>query len=83
MKWTVVWTQSAERELANLWVNAADRAVVTAAGDAIDAQLRRDPFATSESRGGSKRIMMEAPLAVAYDVSPNDIMVTVWAVWTF
>ncbi len=81
MKWTVVWTRDTENELANLWLHTADRRAVTAAGDAIDAQLRRDPFATSESRGGQTRLMIESPLVVAYEVIPDDCLVSVWAVW--
>jgi hypothetical protein len=81
MKWTVIWTRDVENELAALWLGAADRPTVTMAGDAIDAQLRRDPYANSESRTGKTRIMIESPLAAAYDVSDDDCMVTVWAVW--
>jgi hypothetical protein len=81
MKWTVVWTKDAENELAKLWVDASDRDTITSAGNAVDAWLSRDPYSNSESRDGSTRVMIPAPLAVAYDVSAEDCMVTVWAVW--
>ena len=81
MTYTVVWTPAALNELADLWVNAADRADVTLASDTIDAALRIDPDAQSESRSGKTRIMIVPPLAVSYDVEDMDCLVTVWAVW--
>jgi len=81
MKWTVIWIPDVEKELAALWINAPNRVAVTQAADAVDAQLRRDPFANSESRAGQARVMIEFPLAVAYDVSDDDRLIIVWAVW--
>jgi hypothetical protein len=81
MKWTVVWTKDAEDELAALWIAALDQGTLTAAADVIEAHLRRNPYANSESRVERARVMIESPLAVAYDLSDDDCMVTVWAVW--
>lgn len=47
----------------------------------LDTELRTDPFAKSESRGGNRRIKVELPLAVYYDVPVPDRLVTVHAVW--
>ncbi len=81
MKYTVVWKPTAINELADIWTNATDRADVTAASDTIDAILRTDPYGQSESRTGPSRIMIVPPLAVSFDVSDPDCLVTVWAVW--
>jgi hypothetical protein len=81
MTFTVVWQPSCLNDLATLWTTAPDRNAVAAASDIIDAVLRKDPYAFSESRSGDSRIMLVSPLAVAYDVSPDDCLVTVWAVW--
>jgi hypothetical protein len=59
----------------------ADRDLVSVAANRIDADLGDDPYAHSESRTGSSRIMIVPPLAVGYDVSDDDRLVTVWAVW--
>ncbi len=83
MSYTVVWASGAEDGLADLWVNAPDRDAVAAAADAIDARLRRDPYAASESREGTTRVTFEAPLAVLYEVSDADRRVTVLDVWRF
>jgi len=81
MRWTVTWRSSAQNHLATLWVNAQDRSAVRAAADTIDANLARDPYAQSESRASGLRIMIVAPLAVLYEVSDDDRLVTVLAVW--
>ncbi len=81
MIFTVAYRPSATQQLAQLWNDAPDRAAMAAAANTIDADLRRDPFAKSESRSGDRRIKIEFPLAVYYDVSEEDALVTVYAVW--
>jgi len=75
-----VYLRPAENHLANAWMTAPDKAAVTAAANTIDDQLRRDPYANSESRSGDTRVMFVPPLGVAYDVNEDDCLVTVWAV---
>ena len=81
MKYTVVWRPTALQRLADLYNNAADRQSVTSAANHIDKLLGRDPLAQGESRGGPTRILLIEPLGVYYDVSEDDRLVTVWAVW--
>ena len=81
MIYTVVWMPDALDDLADIWNNATDRAAVSAASNTIDARLRRDPYGHSESRTDHSRIMIVPPLAVTYDVSDDDCLVTVWGVW--
>jgi hypothetical protein len=81
MKHTVVWQPAAERHLADLWTNAPDRNAVATAADTIDRQLSRDPLTWGEARSGPTRIMFVPPLAVLFDLSEPDRMVSVWAVW--
>ena len=84
MKYTVVWLKAAQDLLAILWMNAVDRQEVTDAANVIDAQLRRDPYAYSESRGDdNQRILLFPPLGIAFEVSDADCLVTVYAVWQF
>jgi hypothetical protein len=81
MSWTVIWRPSPQNDLAQLWLDAADRGAVRDAADAIDANLARDPYAWSESRWGQMRIMIVAPLAVLSEVDDANRLVTVLAVW--
>ena len=81
MTYTVEWLPSAEEELADLWNNAADRKDVTAAADAIDADLSSDPLSLGESRAGRTRIVFHRPLAVLFDVDAAARKVIVWDLW--
>jgi hypothetical protein len=81
MTYTVTWSRSAQNDLAELWTESADRALIAETADAIDAILKRDPYRFSESRSGNSRVMLMPPLAVAFDVSEDDRLVSVWSVW--
>lgn len=83
MKYTVVWTKSAEADLVRIWTESADRSAVTAAGNEIDARLRRDPTEAGESRESSQRTLLIEPLGVDFVVRAEDHLVAVIAVWTW
>jgi hypothetical protein len=80
MNWSALWKSSAETELARLWTESNDREAVTRAADRIDAALRTNPMSQGESRSGRTRIMFESPLAVLFDVYPEEQLVYVLAV---
>ena len=81
MKYTVVWKQAAEDELAQLWNEAADRDAVRQAADRMEKLLATQPLALGESRTGSMRIAFESPLGMFFDVSEQDRLVSVVRVW--
>lgn len=81
MNYTVVWLDSAQNHLANLWVAAPDKSALATASDAVDARLGQNPYANSRPRPVGDWIMYVAPLGVAYTVSEADRMVTVLGVW--
>jgi plasmid stabilization system protein ParE len=83
MSYTVVWTKSAEADLVRIWTESADRTAVTAAGNAIDARLRRDPTEAGESRESSRRTLLIELLGVDFVVRAEDQLVAVIAVWTW
>ena len=81
MSFTVEWRPSADDELARLWVDHPAERNQIAAAAALDTALRRDPSALGESRAGAARVACEGPLAIAFDVFPNQHRVLVKAVW--
>jgi hypothetical protein len=81
MRWTVLWKADAESDLAEFWVNATDKAAITAAANRIDVQLRRDPLNTGESRADDDRIHVEGPLGILFTVDSMDCKVYVERVW--
>ena len=83
MRYTVVWTTKAERRLAKIWLEAANKAFVTNAANEIDRLLRDDPWGCSEGREIGLRILTVAPLGVIFRVFPDDRQVKVISVWRF
>jgi hypothetical protein len=84
MNFTVEWTPTALQELADLWNTATNRTEVTAASNAIDARLARDPLSAGEAHGGIggvSRIYFHLPFAVLFDVYETNQRVVVWAIW--
>jgi plasmid stabilization system protein ParE len=81
MKYAVVWSPDAENDLAAIWVDATDRAAVTAAGDELDVILREDAHLKGESRHGRVRILFLAPLAIEFEVRRDDRIARVVFVW--
>jgi plasmid stabilization system protein ParE len=83
MKFTVVYAPEAERQLMELWLDAAARRAVTAAADAIDEILASNPIEIGESRPEGMRILFVEPLAVIFRVQVEDRIVIVTEVWRF
>ena len=77
MKWTVTYMPSAQDELATIWLDAIDREAVSVAAQEIELQLCADPLSAGESRGGKRRLIIEPPLAIDYQASPDDMLVTI------
>jgi hypothetical protein len=50
---------------------------VTAAANAIDVNLRRDPLNAGQARSGPTRILFEPPLFVLFHISEDDRLVSV------
>jgi plasmid stabilization system protein ParE len=83
MTFTVLWTPTAHRDLAELWLDAANREEVRSAADTLDSILRRDAASMGESRYGSLRVVLAAPLGVDIDVDVKRHNVWVLRVWRF
>ncbi|HVA46729.1 MAG TPA: hypothetical protein VNH11_10230 [Pirellulales bacterium] len=83
MKYHVRWSPTAEDELTDLWVDAKDRSVVSAAAAAIDHRLAANAENEGESRAAGIRILFSAPLAATYEVNPRTRQVYVAHIWRY
>ncbi len=81
MKYMVRWTPAAEQELADIWINAADRGAVTRASHAIDQMLAWNPETRGAPRFDTVRTLSVPPLVVDFDVNDQDLMVWVLSAW--
>ena len=80
MTYRVRWKNIARDQLATIWMDATDRAAVTAATQQIDAMLQADPDSRGESRPGYRRILIVLPLAVVFKVQEQEQKVIVLSV---
>lgn len=76
MPYDVDWMPPAERDLANLWLRAGDRAAVTGAQHKIDAILAADPFRGRLLSEGLY-VLRVPPLTVYYEILEKEQIVKV------
>lgn len=57
MKYTVVWRNLALQQLANIWMQAADRESVNIAVDYVDDELSNDPAQKGEDYFGDRFVL--------------------------
>jgi len=76
----VRWKEEADRQLTEIWIQADDRAEVTAAVHSLERLLKAGPSSLGESRSASDRIVFAPPLVVSFHVSDQDRLVIVLAV---
>lgn len=81
-RYTVIWVQSAQNELAELWMNAHDRRAVSAAADAIDQILALDATEQGVDLAEGLRALFVPPLKVIFSRRGEDRMVEVLRVLT-
>ena len=77
MRYTVVWTQSARDELAELLLNSSNRRAVSSAADAIDKRLSEDATAKGTEISEGLRAILAPPIRVLFAVSEQDLVVEV------
>lgn len=76
MTWTVVWHPDATNKLAEIWLQAADRAAVVRATHDIDRTLGDRPELSGVEFYGD-RLLDVAPLSVVYCFSEPDRLVKI------
>lgn len=80
MRFTVVWSLIALDQLAELWLNAADRNAVTIAQYLTDQFLLIDPDTQGVPFFGD-RLLVVPPLRVLFSINVMDMQVVVEQVW--
>jgi hypothetical protein len=83
MRYTVLWTPTAENDLADLWLQGPDRDAIRSAADTLDDLLRFDAHSRGESRYESLRVVLAAPLGVDIEVDQDNRTVRVLRAWRY
>jgi mRNA-degrading endonuclease RelE of RelBE toxin-antitoxin system len=76
-RYTVVWPQSALEELADIWINSAQRNAVTSALAEIDRELAEDAPRKGLELSEGLRACYAEPLRVLFAVRDDDRIVEV------
>ena len=76
-RYTVVWSQQAIDNLAQLWVEGTDRNEIAEAGNAIDRELAVDPANKGIAVRECLRSLSVPPLRVLFEVEEPDRLVKV------
>lgn len=79
MKFTVVWTEDAEEELARVWFRSTRQQRITEASNTIDKELKIDAH-TKGTQKDIDRVLTIRPLAVLYHVNLEDRLVRVLSI---
>jgi hypothetical protein len=79
-RYTVVWVPSAEKKLAQLWLDAEDPDQVRAASDYLDAVLATNPHSLGMESSAGLRAAKVGCLLVLYRVYTLDRQVKVMAI---
>ena len=82
MRYQVAWGPKAEQMLADIWLAASNRTVVTQASAWLERELGYRPLQIGESRTSSvQRVAFCPPLGVEYEVIEDDKRVVVQGVF--
>jgi hypothetical protein len=76
-RYTVTWLKEVEGDLARLWIGAPDRHSVSAAADAIDADLAREAERKGTPVSEGLQSLYVSPLYVLFTVREADCLVEV------
>ncbi len=76
-RYTVVWVQSVEDELVEIWLAAQDRNAIAAATHAIDLELGTDADSKGDDVAEGLRSLNVPPLRIIFTVSKDDRLVEV------
>jgi len=76
-RYTVVWHDDAQNQLAEIWMNVSDRQSVTLAANAIDRQLADDASTKGTAVEGDLRLAIVPPLRLLFAVSQADRLVRI------
>ena len=82
MSYTVTWSTDAESELAEAWLDAADRTDFSRAAAELEDELCLTPFRVGAQRASSvNRYASRPPIGIVFDIVEDDKKVIVQACW--
>ena len=82
MKYTIEYTLDADNELAEVWLQANDRLLITRSMAMLERDLAFDPFAQGHARHSPlQRIAMFGYVGAFYEIIPDDYNVIIQGIF--
>lgn len=82
-RYTVVWSDAAQDQLAQFWIDAVNRTAITQAAHSIDRELSSDPESKGQSVSEDLRSFDAPPLRALFTVAEQSQSVQVIMVRLF
>jgi hypothetical protein len=76
-EWTVVWEESAEIKLGNIWFGTGQSPKVTEASHQVDKALKADPHRHGKALAEGLMVIERPPLRAIFTISDDDRLVRV------
>jgi mRNA-degrading endonuclease RelE of RelBE toxin-antitoxin system len=80
IKYTVTWRESAQQDLARIWLDSSDRRQITTATNEIDRTLGRDALEKGMILSQFSRELIVEPIKVLFTVNDDDRIVEIFKV---
>jgi hypothetical protein len=81
MKYTIVWTDKATNELAEIWLQSANRSAVTDATNTLDRVLADNPLSDRHEVFRGFGTAIRVPVGVDFGVDARNRLVIVISAW--
>jgi hypothetical protein len=72
IRYTVVWREDVQNDLAGLWLDSPSRQQITAAADRIDAELLNDAHLKGEALAAGGKLLACPPLVARFRIDEGD-----------
>jgi hypothetical protein len=79
----VIFRPQADRDLVDLWLESENQRAITEAVDRLVRQLESNPMQVGESRRAMRRIALDWPVGMEFEVNEHLGEVQVYRFWTF
>jgi hypothetical protein len=83
VSYRVIFKPQVDRDLVDLWLESDHQRAMTEAIDRLVRQLVRDPLQVGESRGPQRRIALEWPVGIEFEIDDVAREVRIYRLWTF
>ncbi|MCI0365831.1 MAG: type II toxin-antitoxin system RelE/ParE family toxin [Phycisphaerales bacterium] len=83
MRYRVIFSPQADRDLVDLWLESDEQRAITEAVDDLVRRLEANPMQVGESRREMRRIALQWPVGIEFDINESSQEVHIYRFWTF